>query len=45
MTLPSLPGPHDVPFAAPLMSAAVLAFTLGFIILKVLDHVIDKRKP
>ena len=42
MNILSLPGPHDVPFAAPLMSAALLAFTLEFIVLKLLDHVIDK---
>jgi hypothetical protein len=42
MTLFSIPiGPHDVPFAAPLMTAALLAFTLGFVILKLLDKVID----
>ena len=38
-----LPGPHDVPFAAPLMVGVFFAFTFGFIILKLLDHVIDKR--
>ena len=43
MTILSLPGPHDVPFAAPLMVGAFLAFTLGFIILKLLDRVIDKK--
>ena len=42
MTLFSIPiGPHDVPFAAPLMAAALLAFTIGFIILKLMDHIID----
>ena len=40
----SLPGPHDVPFAAPLMVAAILAFTMGFVILKLLDKVIDPSK-
>ena len=43
MTLFSLPGPHDVPFAAPLMTAALLGFTLGFVILKLLDRVIEKK--
>lgn len=37
MTLFNLPGPHDVPFAAPLMTGALLAFTMGFIVLKLLD--------
>lgn len=42
MTLFSIPvGPHDVPFAAPLMTAALLAFTMGFIILKLLDVFMD----
>lgn len=42
MTLFSIPiGPHDVPFAAPLMAGALLAFTIGFIILKLMDRVID----
>lgn len=34
----NLPGPHDVPFAAPLMTAAVLGFVIGFVILKLLDR-------
>ncbi|HUL13106.1 MAG TPA: hypothetical protein VLU73_13170 [Methylococcaceae bacterium] len=38
--LPDLPGPHDVPFAAPLMTAALLGFIIGFVILKLLDRVI-----
>ncbi len=42
MTLFSIPiGPHDVPFAAPLMTAAMLAFTIGFVILKLMDKFID----
>lgn len=42
MTLFSIPiGPHDVPFAAPLMTAALLAFTVGFVILKLMDKMID----
>lgn len=41
MSLFSLPGPHDVPFAAPLMTAAALAFTIGFAILKLMDKAID----
>jgi hypothetical protein len=42
MTLFSIPiGPHDVPFAAPLMTAALLAFTVGFVILKLMDKIID----
>lgn len=36
---PKLPGPHDVPFAAPLMVAAMLGFIIGFVILKLLDRV------
>lgn len=41
MTIFSIPiGPHDVPFAAPLMAGAFIAFTVGFIILKLMDHVI-----
>ncbi len=37
--LPKLPGPHDVPFAGPLMVAALLGFVIGFVILKLLDRV------
>lgn len=45
MTIFSIPiGPHDVPFAGPLMVAACLAFTLAFFILKLLDRVIDPGK-
>lgn len=45
MTLFNLPGPHDVPFAAPLMTGALLAFTLGFVVLKLLDKfVIEKAQ-
>lgn len=45
MTFLSIPiGPHDVPFAAPLMAAACLAFTMAFIILKLLDKTIDPAK-
>lgn len=40
--LPKLPGPHDVPFAAPLMTAALLGFIIGFVILKLLDHIIPE---
>lgn len=44
MTLFSIPiGPHDVPFAAPLMTAALLAFTIGFAILKLMDKLIDPK--
>ncbi|MEY2700772.1 MAG: hypothetical protein RIQ52_1527 [Pseudomonadota bacterium] len=42
MAMFSLPGPHDVPFAAPLMAGAFIAFTVGFIILKLLDRIIDQ---
>lgn len=45
MTLFSIPiGPHDVPFAGPLMVAALLAFTMAFVILKLLDKVIDPAR-
>ena len=44
MKLLSLPGPHDTPFAAPLMAGALLAFTLGFVILKLLDRVIKQDR-
>jgi len=45
MALLNLPGPHDVPFAAPLMAGALLAFTIGFVVLKLLDHfVIEKQE-
>jgi hypothetical protein len=37
MQLFGLPGPHDVPFAAPLVVACVLGFVIGFAILKLLD--------
>lgn len=36
--LPKLPGPHDIPFAGPLMVAALLGFVIGFIILRLLDR-------
>lgn len=41
--LPKLPGPHDVPFAAPLMTAALLGFVIGFIILKLLDRFVPNQ--
>jgi tetrahydromethanopterin S-methyltransferase subunit B len=41
--LPSLPGPHDVPFAAPLMTAALLGFVIGFVFLKLLDQFIPEQ--
>ena len=45
MALLNLPGPHDVPFAAPLMAGALLAFIIGFVVLKLLDHfVIEKQE-
>lgn len=45
MTLFSIPiGAHDVPFAAPLMTAALLAFTIGFVIIKLMDKMIDPAK-
>jgi hypothetical protein len=43
MKLFSLPGPHDVPFAAPLMAAALLAFTIGFVVLKLLDRFVIEK--
>jgi hypothetical protein len=46
--LPGLPGPHDIPFAAPLVTAAVLGFIIGFAILKLLDRIgagEDSQKP
>ena len=43
MTLFNLPGPHDVPFAAPLMTGAFLAFTMGFVILKLLDKFVIEK--
>ncbi len=41
MTFLSIPlGAHDVPFAGPLVAGAFLAFTIAFVILKLLDRVI-----
>ncbi|WP_158002510.1 hypothetical protein [Methyloterricola oryzae] len=40
---PKLPGPHDVPFAAPLMTAALLGFVIGFVILKLMDQFIPDK--
>lgn len=41
MTLFSIPmGPHDVPFAAPLMTGTPLAFTIGCVILNLMDRFI-----
>jgi hypothetical protein len=46
MTFLSIPlGAHDVPFAGPLVAAAFLAFTIGFIILRLLDRVIPSTQP
>ena len=39
MQLFNLPGPHDVPFAAPLLVAAMTGFVIAFVLLKLLDHV------
>jgi hypothetical protein len=45
MKLFNLPGAHDVPFAAPLMAAAILAFTMGFVVLKLLDKFVIEKEP
>lgn len=39
--LSNLPGPHDIPFAAPLWAGVILGGILGFIIFKLLDFIID----
>lgn len=43
--LPPLPGPHDIPFAAPLWAAVIVGSVIGFIIFKLLDLVIDNPGP
>jgi hypothetical protein len=42
--LPQLPGPHDIPFAAPLWAAVILGSIIGFIIFKLLDFFIEEKK-
>jgi len=42
--LHKLPGPHDIPFAAPLWAAVILGSIIGFIIFKLLDFLIEERK-
>ena len=39
---PNIFDPHEIPFAAPLVTAAVLGFIIAFIILRLLDHVVKK---
>ncbi len=41
---PKLPGPHDIPFAAPLWAAVIVGSVIGFIIFKLLDYFIDEQK-
>jgi len=43
MTLFNMPGPHDMPFSAPLMTASFLAFTISFVILKLLDKFVIEK--
>lgn len=38
--LPALPGPHDIPFAAPLWAAIFVGGILGFIVSKIMDYFI-----
>lgn len=42
MQLFGLPGPHDVPFAGPLMAGAGLGFLIAFVVLKLLDRFIPE---
>lgn len=42
--LPNMPGPHDIPFAAPLWAAVLLGLVIGFFIFKLLDLFIDVEK-
>jgi hypothetical protein len=32
-----LPGPHDIPFAAPIWAAVIIGLVVGFFIFKLLD--------
>lgn len=35
--LPQLPGPHDIPFAAPLWGGIILGAIIGYVIFHLLD--------
>lgn len=39
--LAQMPGPHDIPFAAPLWAGVILGGIIGFIIFKLMDLFID----
>ena len=41
--LSKMPGPHDIPFAAPLWAGVILGSVIGFIIFKLLDFFIEPR--
>lgn len=39
-----LPGPHDVPFAAPLWGGILVGVIFGAIVFRVMDYFIDTDK-
>jgi hypothetical protein len=41
--LPKLPGPHDIPFAAPIWAAVILGLIVGYFIFKLLDLFIENK--
>lgn len=41
--LSKLPGPHEIPFAAPLWAAVIFGSIIGFIIFKLLDLLIEQK--
>jgi hypothetical protein len=41
--LSNLPGPHDIPFAAPLWAGLIVGSIIGFIVFKLLDLFIENE--
>lgn len=43
--LSNMPGPHDIPFAAPLWAGVILGSVIGFIIFKLMGLFIKNPGP
>lgn len=43
--LSNMPGPHDIPFAAPLWAGVIVGSIIGFIIFKLMDLFIKNPGP
>lgn len=39
-----LPGPHDIPFVAPLWGAILVGSIIGFIVFRLLDFFVDTKE-